>query len=133
MHGLLLLQGWDGGQRIGLGDAAAGVVGLRRSWGSLSESLGDISSSSCRRSSAKSCHQGDHNCRLRYHQMPSLDSLLLLPSLGQSSSLVLVSGMPSSRVSVVRRLLPSCAGFVVLGMAPLVHNLGHVPFLLHHF
>ena len=26
MHGLLLLQGWDGGQRIGLGDAAAGVV-----------------------------------------------------------------------------------------------------------
>ena len=41
MHGLLLRQGWDGGQRIGLGDAAAGVVGLRRSWGSLSESLGD--------------------------------------------------------------------------------------------
>ena len=41
MHGLLLLPGWDGGQRIGLGDAAAGVVGLRLSWGSLSESLGD--------------------------------------------------------------------------------------------
>ena len=42
MHELLLRQGWDGGQRIGLGDAAAGVVGLRLSGGgSLSESLGD--------------------------------------------------------------------------------------------
>ena len=55
MHVLLLRQGWAGGQRIGLGDAAVGVVGLGLSWDSLSESLGDRVLLA---SGAPSCYQG---------------------------------------------------------------------------